>query len=744
MNYSVENPVNGTLLTHPFKDKLPDVDEFCRTTVEPGVVNTINAFCNRVKSLSEKYKPQIRPEDFKGWALELLAEYIIKANERDNRIGIYDYAIVDAADDYGVDGYGKGENGNPATVQVKFRAGDYILTGNEDHLTNFCWNSVVQHGVKVEDRKNMLLITTGLKVDERTMENMLSNKVRVLNREALREMFDNRPEWWIRFYESIKLSRTKKAVQPPVLLRPHQIEAVKIGETTEKGKIILPTGTGKTFIECEIAKIEILRQRILGNFSPIIKINSSRILLCFQLFEEYYKYLGSYGVFCRYTNFNSGRADDGRYATKLRKFGGIYREILSTTSPTEVKDFYEKCKAEKMPLLVFSTYHSAENFDRSGLTPDLTIHDEAHNLVSTNFTRSATLPSKRNLFFTATEKVTDAVEDLGMNNPTIFGERVFAKSPKEMIGLGEMVPPCIHVVRAKKGERINLDMLDHDYDALVRSISNAFVAHQQKISELSYSPDDIGAKILVVCRGQEDLLEMFNGRVLEAFRIANPKVHIYALSSDFGIFLDKDGRIEPPVTNLLKHRLVKTLQGLSYSEQAIIFHVDMIGEGIDVPGITGVMPFRNCEETKFLQNVGRSSRLHKLDRPRIYSGEISIADRSKWVKPYSWVIVPTFLENAEGYCARFRGIVSKLKSDFGYIPAQHTVIDNVRGLDEDADIDNVNEKVKIKVHTRSGLKKFEHGFEGLSVTEQIIFEEQVNRTYETAADEIEALIATGA
>ena len=736
----VDRPQNGIILEHPFKDKLPDVEEFCKAENEAGVVNTINSFCNKVKNLSEKYSLQIDSNVFKGDALELLVEYILKTNASDNRIGIYDYSPIDSAEDYGVDGYGIGENGNPATVQVKFRAGDCILTANEDHLTNFLSNSQNAHGVKMDDRKNMLIITTGLKVDERTIENMLFNKVRVLNREALREMFDNRPEWWIRFYESIKLSRTQKSIIPIVDLRPHQKEAVTAGEPSDKGKIILPTGTGKTLIECELARLEIIKQKSLGNFSPVIKVNSSRILLCFQLFEEYFKYLNSYGISCRYANFNSGKADDGRYALELRKMGGIYREIISTTSPKGISDFYNKCKIEKIPLLVFSTYHSSENFDRSGLTPDLTIHDEAHNLVSSEFNRAATLPSKRNLFFTATEKVTDAEVDLGMNNPEIFGDRIYAKSPKQMIDMGEMVPPYIHVIRARRGQKVNLNMIDKDYGALVRSVSDAFFAHQRKIKEVSSSPENIGAKVLVVCRGQEDLIEMFKSKVFEMFREANPTVHIFALSSEFGLYIDGE-HYPPPVTNIKKHRLIKFLQGLSYSEQCILFHVDMVGEGIDVPGITGVMPFRNCEESKFLQNIGRASRLHLLDRYRIYAGEISITDRTKWVKPYSWVIVPTFLENSEGFYGRMRGYVQRLKTDFGYIPAQHTVIDNVRGLDEDEDIDAVNEKVKNRVSTNSGLKKFEHEFEDTrSITEKIIFDDEYQAECERVEKEFESLI----
>ena len=40
-------------LTHVFKDKLPDVDEFFKT--KDGHINTINGMCSRIKGLAKKY-----------------------------------------------------------------------------------------------------------------------------------------------------------------------------------------------------------------------------------------------------------------------------------------------------------------------------------------------------------------------------------------------------------------------------------------------------------------------------------------------------------------------------------------------------------------------------------------------------------------------------------------------------------------------------------------------------------------
>jgi superfamily II DNA or RNA helicase len=732
-------------LTHWFKDVLPDVDEFFLVKNGPGIINSIGSFTKKIDKLSAKYAVSIDPNKFKGDMLELFVEYLIKTHEADNRVGIFDYVPIESAEDYGVDGTGKGDNGFPAAVQVKYRTGDWILSANADHLSNFVSNSQNKQGVRLEDTKNMLIITTGKEVAQSTIENMLFNKVRVLNREALRIMLDNRPEWWKRFYEAVKESRTPLSTTPvkPLELRTHQVEAENaiFACLDKKGKVVLPTGTGKTLVEAEAIKRTIEEVQKTGKI-PIIKINSPRILLCFQLFEDIFKRLNSLGISASYINYNSGKADAKFFATEIRKNGGVYQEIVSTTMPEEVKKAYDKCVLSGLPLIVFSTYHSSEKFALSELVPHLTIHDEAHNLVSRDFCNITLLPCHKDLFFTATEKVTESDLGEGMNNVERFGTMIYTKSPREMIEAGEMVPPYIHVVTAKNKAQLNLNNLDTDYDAILESIGSAFFAHQEMLDKNSFDKSKLGAKVLVVCRGQEDLIEMFNTNLFDQFRAKYPKVHIFALSSDFGIYNDDMGKFDPPVTSGKKYALLKKVQALKPSDQAIIFHVDMIGEGIDVPGITGVMPFRNCEMTKFIQNVGRAARLHPEDRRRFYNGEITVADYSKWIKRCAWIIIPTFLENADGFEDRFRGYVIKLRDEYGFVPQQQIIVDNVAGLQDEEPIDVVNDRIKNRVHRDAGQIEFDHEFEKLSIVEKIMLEVDIQEKDKFLVDSLEKLLKT--
>lgn len=724
-------------LDHPFVNQIPDIDELFVSKNEndggPGHINTINAFCGRVNKLADKYVDRISENDFKGWAFEAFGEFLIKTMGTDNRIGIYDYQR-NADIDVGVDGFGLGVNTRPATVQFKFRSGDYILTANEDDLSNFLASSWNDFKVDIQDTNNMLIITTGLEVHAESMSKMLKNKVRVLNRENLRTLCDNADMFWFRFWMSMKQSRKVAVVRVKKTPRPHQLAALEAykADPNKKGKFVLPTGVGKTLIEAMIVKYEI-ETVVADGFAPLIKVNASRILLCFQLFKEINDYLLSYGINPRMVNFNSGHKDETDYVAALREVDMDYRQSKSTTNPYEVMEIYTECKRSGTPLIVISTYHSSEKLGLDGFWPDLTVCDEAHNLVSDGFIGAAKMDTRALVFFTATEKFTESDLDIGMNNSEIFDDMIYTRSAKQMIDAGEMLPPFVHVVKAATGQIIELEKLDTDYRALFESISSAYTSHERVVKYYSSDPDSIGAKMLVVCRGQQDMIQMHECGLFDDFRKANPSIHLYALSSEFGLYADGE-MASVPVDNSKKFKLVQTLQGLSSNEKAIIFHVDMIGEGIDVPGITGVMPFRNCEEAKFVQNIGRAARLAPVDRRRFYNEEIppigkllsthSDFSEKVYVKPCCWVIIPTFFQNSEGFKDRFETIINLMRREYGWTPKQVVLNDNVRGLSEDEPMDMVNDKAKSRPHGRSGLVGFEHTLENLNEAEWILLDER--------------------
>jgi hypothetical protein len=184
MPFSVE-------LTHPFILRCLNIEEIMTDCFK------LNTFLNNIEKQALK-SPDA--DKYKGDALELFTETLIKLSPIDKRLGIRDYKVVTTGDT-GVDGHGIGFNDNPATVQVKWRIATHILTANEDHLSNFVMTSFLKFGVPVTDKENMLIVTTAKDIHHYTNDEMFCRQVRTVSRDHLRDMVDNNTPFWKLFRE---------------------------------------------------------------------------------------------------------------------------------------------------------------------------------------------------------------------------------------------------------------------------------------------------------------------------------------------------------------------------------------------------------------------------------------------------------------------------------------------------------------------------------------------------------------
>ena len=87
----------------------------------------------------------------------------------------------------------------------------------------------------------------------------------------------------------------------------YQKEAVSTTFFNNKGIIILPTGTGKTFCQASIIANDVIMNR---NQFRMYVINAPRILLTFQLLKEVYSFLTLEGIEARYMFVHSGGKTD--------------------------------------------------------------------------------------------------------------------------------------------------------------------------------------------------------------------------------------------------------------------------------------------------------------------------------------------------------------------------------------------------------------------------------------------------
>jgi hypothetical protein len=184
-------------LTHSFLLTAYDVDALLKDC------NLLSTFCNRLVKQSEQHPDRQDPLKYRGDAFELFTEALIKLSPIDNRIGIYDYQNA-PPDCPGVDGFGKGSNGKPATVQCKFVSKhDDVLTAT-GNLSNFVNQSFLKFSVDVQDTQNLLVVTTAKGLHHYTDTTMFDGKVRCLGHEELRAIVDNNFAFWDQFRQLVK------------------------------------------------------------------------------------------------------------------------------------------------------------------------------------------------------------------------------------------------------------------------------------------------------------------------------------------------------------------------------------------------------------------------------------------------------------------------------------------------------------------------------------------------------------
>ena len=85
----------------------------------------------------------------------------------------------------------------------------------------------------------------------------------------------------------------------------YQIEAAETTEINQKGIIVMPTGTGKTFVQAGIIANNITNNPGFG----VYVVNAPRIMLSYQLLEEFFKFNINNGIDARYMAVHSGKME---------------------------------------------------------------------------------------------------------------------------------------------------------------------------------------------------------------------------------------------------------------------------------------------------------------------------------------------------------------------------------------------------------------------------------------------------
>ena len=133
------------------------------------------------------------------------------------------------------------------------------------------------------------------------------------------------------------------------------------------------------------------------------------------------------------------------------------------------------------------------------------------------------------------------------------------------------------------------------------------------------------------------------------------------------------------------------MDGEDKTKKIIVLHYDILAEGIDVSGFTGIMPLRTLSKSKFLQTFGRAARPDKEDRRRMDNKELSFNDLDKMNKPYSYVIIPNIIHSNEDDKANMTNLIGELRT-FEFKPYEDIISSSyVHGIPEIEELSGQNE-----------------------------------------------------
>ena len=590
---------------------------------------------------------------------------------------------------------------------------DKLLTKNNG-LVDFLWQAE-----KKKKITHYVIFSNSTGINENTLQNYFLdppvNYVFYGNNEIV-ALIDGKTDFWDFLRAEIAPPKVEKP--KPKILRADQVLAVQKCKENKIGKVIAPTGSGKSLIEAEV-----ILDAIKSNPGAVCVIASPRIVLTYQLIQDVIDHLSANDKDAQYVNLNSGKFAQDPVKDKMRELGLLSRDIPSTTDPDIIQDWYNKAEKNKVPFIIGATYHSAWKLLKTNIPINLIIADECHNLViktnerlqrkTVQFKKAFhKIKADHKYFFTATpvkdKKKKDAtakVRRWGMQNRRLFGTTIYRAYPQEMIEAGIVLPPYVHVVNVDKYNldkiKRNTEDVDDNIEALADMLKDSFIEHQKKVLEESSNPAAIGTKLLVVCRGEAVLSGfftlkngLFRSKVMRDFIKDYPDVALYGMSTSSGalIYEPKEGaafaecfeHIESHSPKYKTDFMLK-LRQLKPEQKAIIFHIRMIGEGVDVPGITGVMSYQKMGIIATSQTIGRAMRVCVQDRELITSGEIQPEDyhkpNGKMIKPRCWVIMPVYSSETAAAKTEIAKMVKRLRrkdytpTDVFYSkPAGHTPI----------------------------------------------------------------------
>ena len=387
-------------------------------------------------------------------------------------------------------------------------------------------------------------------------------------------------------------------------LRPHQTRAYN-AMTSGNGKVIIPTGGGKTFIMIA----DCIRELSTKSDQTIVVV-APRILLANQLCAEFFEQNldGKYNLTIECLHVHSGET--------------VHASTLKTD---HIVRWQNNVMQQGENRLIFTTYHSLKRVVDSGILIDTIYFDEAHNGTSKNFfipiEQISHRPLTRRFFFTATPKVSRGKKSVngvrGMCNGSVYGRTLEQTTAQELIDGGSILPP---------------EVIPFETDR-VRDRYNAHEVDADNLKDMIEDMTVINPKILVAGQSTANIFAILTRTDTLAW-LYMQGYDVMHITSKYGANINgkKVGREE--FFNTL------TEYGKDENRKFIIFHYSILSEGINVAGLTHTIMLRNLPTIEMAQTIGRVIRIHPKDRAAMAEGKVPVGAYELYHKPYGKICVP--------------------------------------------------------------------------------------------------------
>ena len=473
-------------------------------------------------------------------------------------------------------------------IQCKYRSNPKdTLTVKGDLATfsnlafNVCKN--ISHG---------LVMTTAEKPPKKTK---YLKGIGYVTSESFLSLDDNSYEGW----KYIQAKAKGKIIKPPKLSpRPHQIKAIsktlEYFKSNERGKVIMPCGTGKSLTAFWIA-------RKMNAKNIIIAIPSLALLQqTLKVWTREYLLAGINPDWMCVCSDKTVSDDQDDFVTSIADLG-----IDVTTDKSEIKKFLKtKSKNSK---IIFTTYQSGKVTAQGakGFTFDLGIMDEAHKTVGhgekpmAHLIHQKNIKIKKRLFMTATERLFrgDKDEYLSMDDPRDYGDIIYQLSFKEAI---ECKPPIISDYKI-----ITFGIKSFEIEQIFNS--NKFIQVKKEIK-------DIKAREFAIAIALRKAIKKLKINNAISFHSSIRRADNFRKQQDLISKVYKDyGKLKTFHVSGAMPTNERTSQMRLFAEsKGLMTNARCLTEGVDLPAIDCVV-FTDPKRSKvdIVQAAGRAMRLAK-------------------------------------------------------------------------------------------------------------------------------------